>query len=91
MNNINILLLGDEDWNDIYEIPEHVQVDYFSDVIEPIPIIYDLVILDRDISLAEYKNLVNCTRAYCLYATENVRMKNNTQKYCWTGSYGRTV
>ncbi len=81
MNNINILLLGDEDWNDIYEIPEHVQVDYFSDIIEPIPIIYDLVILDRDISLAEYKNLVNCTRAYCLYATENVRMKNNTQKY----------
>ena len=88
-NRIHILLLGKEDWSKRYEIPEFVDLEYY-DTFTVLPQgLMDLVILDRDISEGEKEILWRITRGYCLFATENVSMKNTATKSYFEGRMGQ--
>ena len=78
MNKIHILLVGAENWEDIYRIPETVILDRMDTMSQPPETIQDLVILDREITKKEQVILQKITRGYCLYATERVQIQDHT-------------
>lgn len=77
MNSVQILYIGNEDWTTKYEIPDFVEWEEFTTVKELPKRQVDIVILDRDIRYSEKVILTKITRAYSLFATENVRMLNS--------------
>lgn len=78
MNKINVLLFSNEDWNEKYVIPENIHIKMFEEL-APSDFSYkDMVILDRDITEQELTYLKRVTRAYCIFATENAEMTDNT-------------
>lgn len=90
MSKIRVLLLGEENWTEKYRIPEFVDLEWFDELEEAPKGLMDLVILDRNITLAEDKILRKITRGYCLYATERVNMKFlSTRRFfeCKMGQY----
>lgn len=80
MDNILVLLIGDEDWSEKYSLPEFIKMTYKNKVEEPLKSIFDIVILDRDIQYNERAFLHKCTRAHGLFVTENARMSTMTKK-----------
>ena len=77
MNSIQILYIGNEDWTTKYNIPDFVEWEnYEATGIFPSKQV-DIVILDRDITNKEKQILAKITRAYSLFATENVKMQNS--------------
>lgn len=81
MNKIRVLQYGKQDWNDIYQIPEYIELDYFGKCKAKIKGIYDLLIVDSEISdNADLKILLACIRSYCVFMTENVEMSSYTQR-----------
>ncbi len=81
MNNIQILYLGSNDWENKINIPDYVEwIDENTDELPTGQV--DLVLLDREIHYKEMASISKLTRAYCLFATENVSMISKyTQQY----------
>jgi len=77
LNSIQILYIGNEDWTTKYNIPDFVEWENYEDTGIFPPKQVDIVILDRDITNKEKQILAKITRAYSLFATENVKMQNS--------------
>ncbi len=76
MNNIHILYVGNENWTERYTIPEFIEWEIFTGLDKLPKDQLDIVILDRIISPDEENKLARITRAYSLFATENVNMED---------------
>lgn len=70
MAEIRILQLGEEDWNDIYELPSGIHLDYRESFCEPPEKPYDLFFLDRLPLEEEIEPLYKSVKAYTLFVTE---------------------
>ena len=71
------MYIGNEDWTTKYNIPDFVEWENYEDTGIFPPKQVDIVILDRDITNKEKQILAKITRAYSLFATENVKMQNS--------------
>lgn len=79
MSNVRILLLGEEDWREQYSIPQNINIEYQDELTEYDGYPYDIVILDKNLSYKEKDMLLKCSKTYCFFVTENVRMSKNAQ------------
>ncbi len=77
MNSVQILYIGNDDWTTKYEIPDFIEWEEYKEMEKLPEKQVDIIILDRDIKYSEKENLTKITRAYSLFATENVRMLNS--------------
>ena len=66
MAKIQILQLGDEDWNEIYTLPEGVSLDYADELTEPPKKAYDMFFLDRNLLEEEIEQIFRAAKAYTL-------------------------
>ena len=81
MNKIRVLQYGEKDWRKHYTFPEHIELDYFKEQKAEIKGIYDLLIVDSDVSSAsDLQLLLSCIKAYCVFLTENVSLSGYTKK-----------
>lgn len=93
MDEIRALQLGGEDWNDLYNIPENVDLscyDYFIDVPKK-P--YDIVFLNKTPIKEEIETLMQATKAYTLFITENVELNEQVMYLlrCKLGKRFKTI
>lgn len=87
---IRILQLGDRDWCKYYQLPPHIEwcyVDVFD--MEPNKL-FDIVFIDREILEVEIHSLMNATKAYTLYVTEEVDM-NDSMEYLYACKKGKRI
>ncbi len=81
MNKIKVLQIGEKDWNDLYIIPDNVMLTHYAPLEETeYARLYDLVIIDSYINPKAVSYLMKCTRAYCLFATENAKIERHAKK-----------
>lgn len=74
MSEIRVLQLGNEDWNELYEIPKNVLLEYRDSFTEAAEKCYDAVFWDREPQAAEIEALYQSTKAYTLFVTEKVQL-----------------
>ncbi len=96
MNKINLLYVGIECFEKKYKIPDFIIfTDYFSfikSVNETGRIsLYDIVILDRNVSELELGSLKKATKGYCLFATENVDFNDKITALYFEGKMGKAL
>lgn len=75
MNEISVLQLGTENWEEIYHLPENVQWTYSVEFTEAPDKLFDVVFLDRQPEDQEYEILDHVIRAYTLFVTEHVMLE----------------
>ena len=63
MAKINILQIGEEDWNGIYTLPENVALDHADRLEEPLEKAYDMFFLDRTPTDLEIELLYRAAKA----------------------------
>lgn len=80
MNDIHILLIGTEDWNLTHDLPEYIKLECHQTVTKELSGLFDLLILDRDITKNELPILRKSTKAHCLFVTENAKMTTFTKE-----------
>ncbi|MGN0426660.1 MAG: accessory Sec system protein Asp2 [Agathobacter sp.] len=78
MDKIRVLQLGKEDWKNRYDVPAWVKITYLEVCDTPFEKLWDLVILDRNITKPEFEVLHSATKAYCLYVTDQVKASEET-------------
>lgn len=82
MDEVRILQLGEEDWREIYTVPNNVSLDH-ADVFQELPEKpYDMFFLDRNPLEEEIGLLFQAVKAYTLFVTDKVEMKNGTEWLC---------
>ncbi len=82
MDEIHILQLGEKDWNEVYDLPENVCLEYadsFKDVSETL---YDMCFLDRAPLDEEIEPLYRSVKAYTLFVTEKVVIDGRAAWLC---------
>ena len=89
MSKIHVLLISEEDWTKKYRIPDDVNLEWYDRYRKFPSRLMDLVILDRNITLAEDEILKKITRGYCLYATEHVKMKFQSTRRFYESKMGQ--
>ena len=83
MEAIHILQLGEEDWNNIFALPQWVQLDYAAHIEGSLmEKSYDMCFLDRSPRAEEIPLLFRAIRAYTLFITEHVEMDEGTTWLC---------
>ena len=82
MAKIQILQLGNEDWNEIYTLPEGVTLDYAEEFIEPPEKAYDLFFLDRNLLEEEIRQVYRSAKAYTLFVTSKVDVRGRMEWLC---------
>ena len=82
MAKINILQIGDRDWNEIYTLPENVTLDYAAGLEEAPEKAYDMFFLDREPSDTEIELLYRAAKAYTLFVTDKVDMHGHAEWLC---------
>lgn len=86
MEKIHILQLGVKDWNEVYSLPDWVQLDYAEcfviDEKEKAANLYDMVFLDRAPLKEEIRPLHQAVKTYTLFLTENVEMDIGLERLC---------
>lgn len=78
---IRILQLGTEDWNQKYQVPSDISIEYVEVFEEQVKKSYDLVFVDRELSFEEVERLYPATKAYTLFVTEEIHMNNEMSDY----------
>lgn len=79
MASIYVLQIGKEDFSKSYFLPDYVKYTYL-DVFTSLPrSSYDVVLIDRKISMQEAELLLEVTRAYTLFVTERVELSGRLQ------------
>ena len=74
MASIYVLQIGKEDFSKSYFLPDYVKYTYL-DMFTSLPrSSYDVVLIDRKISMQEAELLLEVTRAYTLFVTERVEL-----------------
>lgn len=69
MDNIEVLVLSTEDWNELYRIPDYVKI---SEQIESEDVLYDVVFIDRAPTYREAELLGKVSKAYSLFIVDRV-------------------
>jgi len=69
---IKVLQLGNDNWEQIYPIHKNVKYYYEPNFEEISEILFDVVFIDRIISEEECKVLYQVTKAYTLFVTEDI-------------------
>ena len=82
MAKIQILQLGNEDWNEIYTLPEGVTLDYAEEFTEPPEKAYDLFFLDRNLLEEEIRQVYRSAKAYTLFVTSKVDVRGRMEWLC---------
>ena len=82
MAKIQILQLGNEDWNEIYTLPEGVTLDYAEEFTEPPEKAYDLFFLDRNLLEEEIRQVYRSAKAYTLFVTSRVDVRGHMEWLC---------
>lgn len=82
MAKIQILQLGNEDWNEIYTLPEGVTLDYAEEFTEPPEKAYDLFFLDRNLLEEEIRQVYRSAKAYTLFVTSRVDVRGRMEWLC---------
>lgn len=82
MANINILQIGEVDWNGVYTMPGNVALDHVDSLEEPPEKAYDMFFLDRTPSDAEIELIYRVARAYTVFVTDRVDVKERTEWLC---------
>lgn len=75
MDEIRVLQLGSKDWNEAYSPPREVRIEYSEGFTKAPKTPYDIVFLDRTPLAEELGPLYRGTKAYCLFATEQVKLE----------------
>lgn len=75
MNKLRALQLGQTDWNVLYQVPMHLSIEHKKQFLTPHNTPYDLVFIDKSLSQEEAKALYACVKAYTLFFTEAVELK----------------
>ena len=74
MGKIQVLQLGEKNWEEIYTVPDLLELFYMDSIEEPLEKLYDLVFLDRTPTDEEAAYLHKVTRAYTLFVTKRFEM-----------------
>lgn len=82
MAKIKILQVGEEDWNELYTLPENVELDHVSSLGEPLEKAYDMFFLDRELTDQEIEVLYWAAKAYTVFVTDKVKVQGQTEWLC---------
>lgn len=80
MDKIRILQIGKESWQDKYKLPSRVKLIFACDEIELKKEIYEIVVLERNITEKEFPVLKKMSMAYCLFLVDNFEVNRITKK-----------
>ena len=80
MDKIRILQIGEDSWKNRYAIPERVKIIFAGDEIVPKKEIYEIVVLERNITEEEFDVVDRMSMAYCLFVLETVPMDATTKR-----------
>ena len=75
MKTIRVLQLGAEDFSKSIRVAECAEWNYEPDFSELPEKDFEVVILDRKVTAEEFEFLIRFTKAYCLFVTENVSLR----------------
>lgn len=78
MTTINIRTIGTKYWNEIYDVPDNVEI-ISSDGIEYEKKIFDVVVLERNLSKQEAAIVKKMSRGYCVFFTDSFELDENTK------------
>lgn len=82
MDEISVLQLGTKDWSLTYHLPDYAKWEYVDRLKECPKKPYCIVFIDRKIDDKEVEILMECTKAYCLYVTDQVELTEATKMLC---------
>lgn len=74
MDKIHVLQIGKENWNQVYRVPDHVELVYVSELGKDWRESVDVVFIDRQPEEQEYDILHKMIKAHTLFITEHVVM-----------------
>ena len=80
MDRIRILQIGTENWNKLYDIPENVRIIFPDGKLEKKKEIYELVILERNLTEEEVEIVRAMSMTYCFFAIDSFNMDRVTAK-----------
>ena len=78
---IQILQLGTEDWNNCYQLPENIELTFAEEFTKAPKLAYDLVFVDRSIKEEEVPALCKATKAHTLYVTDRELWNDAMQEF----------
>ncbi len=79
MDKIRILQIGEESWATKYKLPERVKL-IFAEEIELKKEIYEIVVLERNITEEEFAAVKKMSMAYCLFVVNSFAIDKLTKK-----------
>ena len=79
METVRVLQLGTEDFSKVLQVSECAEWHYEPDFAQLPEQDFEVVILDREITGDEFDFLVRFMRAYCLFLTEKVPLKEGSR------------
>ena len=80
MDRIRLFQIGTENWSNQYKIPENVKVIFPTDEIEKRKEIYEIVVLERNLSEEEAEKVLAMSMTYCLFAIDTFKMDRITAR-----------
>ncbi len=80
MDRIRILQIGQKSWKERFQLSDRVKLIFVSDKVELKKEIYELVVLERNLSEEEFKAVDKMSMAYCLFAVDSFELDFNTKK-----------
>lgn len=77
---IRVLQLGSKDWNQIYSLPEDVELTYREELSEIPRSPYDIVFVERTLRLSEIELMQQATKAHTLYFIEDIKITDSMNR-----------
>lgn len=90
MDRIRILQIGQTNWRERFKLPDRVKVTFAKDKIELKKEIYELVVLERNLTEEEYKTVDKMSMAYCLFTVDSFELDSVT-KNLFTRKVGKIL
>lgn len=87
---IRILQLGTEDWNNYFQLPENVELTFAEKFTKAPKLAFDLVFVDRPIKAEELSALCKATKAHTLYVTDR-ELWNDTMQEFYARKCGKRI
>ncbi|MBR1623939.1 MAG: accessory Sec system protein Asp2, partial [Pseudobutyrivibrio sp.] len=80
MDRIRILQIGTENWSKLYDIPENVRIIFPEGKLEKKKEIYEIVVLERNLTEEEVTLVRAMSMTYCFFAVDSFNMDRVTAK-----------
>ena len=77
MDKIKVLQIGGEDWNEKYTIPNNVKVVFPKEIVKK-KVIYEIVVLERNLTKEEAEIVYSQSYSYCLFAIDDLQLDECT-------------